>query len=84
MDPGSFRTFDLSYYKLVLKRRGLFVSDAALTTDSRTKSVITQLVQGSSEFFFQEFAKSMEKMGRIGVKTGSTGQIRKHCAIVNT
>ncbi|KAK4437342.1 Peroxidase 3 [Sesamum alatum] len=83
MDPGSFRTFDLSYYKLVLKRRGLFQSDAALLTDSRTRSFITQLVEGSVENFYREFAKSMEKMGRVGVKTGSAGEIRKHCAVVN-
>ncbi|KAL0354119.1 UNVERIFIED_CONTAM: Peroxidase 3 [Sesamum angustifolium] len=83
MDPGSFRTFDLSYYTLVLKRRGLFQSDAALLTDSRTRSMITQLVEGPVENFYREFAKSMEKMGRIGVKTGSAGEIRKLCAVVN-
>ncbi|KAK6157268.1 hypothetical protein DH2020_011516 [Rehmannia glutinosa] len=71
MDPGSFRTFDLSYYTLVLKRRGLFESDAALLTDSRTRSIITGILGGSLSNFFQEFAESMEKMGRIGVKTGS-------------
>ncbi|KAK6134793.1 hypothetical protein DH2020_031463 [Rehmannia glutinosa] len=84
MDPGSFRTFDLSYYTLVLKRRGLFESDAALLTDSRTRSIITGILGGSLNNFFQEFAASMEKMGRIGVKTGSAGEIRKHCAVVNS
>lgn len=84
MDPGSFRTFDLSYYSLVLKRRGLFQSDAALLTDSRTKSFITQILNGSLQNFYQEFAASMEKMGRVGVKTGSAGEIRKHCAVVNS
>lgn len=84
MDPGSFRTFDLSYYTLVLKRRGLFQSDAALITDSRTRSFITQLLEGSLKNFYQEFAISMEKMGRVGVKTGSVGEIRKHCAVVNS
>ncbi|KAH6785608.1 hypothetical protein C2S51_038063 [Perilla frutescens var. frutescens] len=84
MDPGSFRTFDLSYYRLVLKRRGLFQSDAALLTDSRTKSFITQILDGSLTNFYQEFATSMEKMGRIGVKTGSAGEIRNHCAVVNS
>ncbi|XP_057792533.1 peroxidase 3 [Salvia miltiorrhiza] len=84
MDPGSFRTFDLSYYKLVLKRRGLFQSDAALLTDSRTKSFITQILDGSLNNFYQEFASSMEKMGRVGVKTGSVGEIRTHCAVVNS
>ncbi|KAG8387003.1 hypothetical protein BUALT_Bualt03G0208000 [Buddleja alternifolia] len=84
MDPGSVRTFDLSYYTLVLKRRGLFQSDSALLTDSRTRSFITQLLNGSLKNFFQEFAEAMEKMGRIGVKTGSSGEIRKHCAVVNS
>lgn len=84
MDPGSFRTFDLSYYSLVLKRRGLFQSDAALLTDSRTKSFITQILNGNLKNFYQEFAASMEKMGRVGVKTGSAGEIRKHCAVVNS
>ncbi|KAG5596877.1 hypothetical protein H5410_038109, partial [Solanum commersonii] len=83
MDPGSFRTFDLSYYKLLLKRRGLFQSDAALTTSATTKSFINQLVKGSLEEFNTEFAKAMEKMGKIEVKTGSAGDIRKQCAFVN-
>ncbi|KAJ8540007.1 hypothetical protein K7X08_026396 [Anisodus acutangulus] len=84
MDPGSFRTFDLSYYKLLLKRRGLFQSDAALTTSTTTKSYINQLVEGSLKEFYAEFAQSMEKMGRIEVKTGTAGEIRKHCAVVNS
>ncbi|KAF8376842.1 hypothetical protein HHK36_031483 [Tetracentron sinense] len=84
MDPGSFRTFDLSYYSLLLKRRGLFESDAALITNSTSKSFITQLLQGSLKNFFLEFASSMEKMGQIDVKTGSSGEIRKQCAIVNS
>ncbi|KAF8376676.1 hypothetical protein HHK36_031652 [Tetracentron sinense] len=84
MDPGSFRTFDLSYYSLLLKRRGLFESDAALITNSTSKSFITQLLQGSLKNFLLEFASSMEKMGQIDVKTGSSGEIRKQCAIVNS
>ncbi|KAJ7948175.1 Peroxidase [Quillaja saponaria] len=85
-DPafGHRKTFDLSYYTLVLKRRGLFESDAALLTNSVTSSLITQLLQGSVENFFVEFAKSVEKMGRINVKTGSQGEIRKQCAFVNS
>ncbi|XP_050204524.1 peroxidase 3-like [Mercurialis annua] len=83
MDPGSRNTFDLSYFSLLLKRRGLFESDAALTTNSVTFSFINQILSGSVHDFFAEFAKAMEKMGRINVKTGSEGQIRKHCALVN-
>ncbi|KAG6661271.1 hypothetical protein I3843_03G157300 [Carya illinoinensis] len=84
MDPGSRKTFDLSYYTLLLKRRGLFQSDAALTSNATTKSYITQLLQGPLDNFYAEFAKSMEKMGRVDVKTGSVGEIRRNCAVVNS
>ncbi|KAH9315078.1 hypothetical protein KI387_023705 [Taxus chinensis] len=83
MDPGSFRTFDLSYYRLVKKRRGLFQSDAALLNDTTSKAYIDQQLLESKNDFFAEFAKSMEKMGRIGVLTGSAGEIRRQCALVN-
>lgn len=84
MDPGSRNTFDLSYYSLLLKRRGLFESDAALTTDATTLGLVQKLVQGPIEEFFAEFAASMEKMGRIKVKTGTEGEIRRRCAVVNS
>ncbi|KAK4363218.1 hypothetical protein RND71_018459 [Anisodus tanguticus] len=84
MDPGSASKFDLSYFKLVLNRKGLFQSDVALTTSATTNSYINQLVQGSLKQFNAEFGKAMEKMGRIEVKTGSAGEIRKHCATVNS
>ncbi|XP_061363103.1 peroxidase 39-like [Gastrolobium bilobum] len=84
MDPGSRKTFDLGYYGQVVKRRGLFVSDASLLTNTVTKSMVTELLHGSLENFYAEFANSMEKMGRIKVKTGTEGEIRKHCALVNS
>ncbi|XP_021740467.1 peroxidase 3-like [Chenopodium quinoa] len=83
MDPGSHRTFDLSYYKLLLKRRGLFQSDAALTKSLTTLSYIKELVNGPLEAFFAEFGQAMVKMGEVQVLTGSAGEIRKHCAFVN-
>ncbi|CAN4103664.1 unnamed protein product [Withania somnifera] len=69
IDPGSFGIFDLSYFRLVLKRKGLFQSDAALTTSATTKLYINQLVQGSLKQFYAEFGPAMEKMGKIEVKT---------------
>lgn len=82
LDPGSRNTFDLGFYKQVLKRRALFQSDAALLDSSTTRSIIAKQLQ-STQGFFVEFAKSIEKMGRINVKTGTEGEIRKHCARVN-
>lgn len=84
MDPGSRNTFDLSYYTLLTKRRGLFRSDAALTTNSTSLALINQLLSSPITFFYGEFAKSMEKMGRINVKVGTEGEIRKQCAFVNS
>ncbi|GAV81300.1 peroxidase domain-containing protein [Cephalotus follicularis] len=84
MDPGSRKTFDLHYYTGVLKRRGLFQSDSALTTNNATLSLVKQYNMGSLQSFYSDFAAAMEKLGRINVKTGSTGVIRKHCALVNS
>ncbi|KAL6311941.1 hypothetical protein AAG906_012076 [Vitis piasezkii] len=73
MDPGSFKTFDESYYTLVGKRRGLFETKAYVKLQATT--------HGST--FFKDFGVSMINMGRIGVLTGTSGEIRKECALVN-
>ncbi|XP_047334726.1 peroxidase 3-like [Impatiens glandulifera] len=84
MDPGSFKTFDLSYYKLLSKRRGMFISDAALLTNPTTRGLVNEILEGSLEDYLVEFAASIEKMGRIEVKTGTEGEIRTNCAQVNS
>ncbi|VAI91727.1 unnamed protein product [Triticum turgidum subsp. durum] len=83
MDPGSFITFDLSYYHGLLKRQGLFQSDAALITDPAARADVESVAKGPPEVFFQVFARSMMRMGMIEVKTGGDGEIRRHCAVVN-
>ncbi|KAI3951337.1 hypothetical protein MKW92_031035 [Papaver armeniacum] len=83
MDPGSFKTFDSSYYKLVAKRRGLFTSDATLLDDPVTKAYVRSQATNNGPTFFKDFAVSMEKMNTIEVLTGKAGEIRKHCALVN-
>ncbi|OAY25995.1 peroxidase 27 [Manihot esculenta] len=83
MDPGSFRTFDSSYYTLVSKRRGLFQSDAALLDNSVTKAYINLQVATQGSTFLKDFGDSMVKMGRVDVLTGTAGEIRKVCGKVN-
>ncbi|KAL1362806.1 hypothetical protein HN51_011019 [Arachis hypogaea] len=82
MDPGSRNSFDLGYYKQVLKRRGLFQSDSALLDSVATRDIINHELT-STDTFFRDFALSMEKMGRIGVLTGTQGEIRKICSRIN-
>ncbi|ONI10099.1 hypothetical protein PRUPE_4G026700 [Prunus persica] len=84
MDPGSFKTFDQTYFTLVSKRRGLFQSDAALLDDSETKAYVQSHVAAvGKSSFFKDFGVSMVNMGRIGVLTGNAGEIRKVCSKIN-
>ncbi|KAL4572990.1 hypothetical protein LXL04_019782 [Taraxacum kok-saghyz] len=83
MDPGSTKSFDSDYYSVVLKRRGLFQSDAELLNDKITRAYVKLQAQSHGRTFFQDFQKSMVKMGKIGVLTGKAGEIRRHCAVIN-
>lgn len=83
MDPGSFKSFDEDYYTLVAKKRGLFESDAALLNDKETNNYVKLQAGPYESTFLEDFEASMLKMGKIGVLTGSAGEIRKRCACVN-
>lgn len=83
MDPGSYKTFDTSYYRHVAKRRGLFQSDAALLTDATTREYVQRISTGKfDDEFFRDFSESMIKMGNVGVLTGVEGEIRSKCYVV--
>ncbi|CAN6206255.1 unnamed protein product [Urochloa humidicola] len=73
---------DNQYYKNVLNRNVLFTSDAALLKSGQTAAavVLNAFVPGAWE---QKFAKAMVKMASIEVKTGTSGEIRTNCRIVN-
>ncbi|GJN31881.1 hypothetical protein PR202_gb20336 [Eleusine coracana subsp. coracana] len=73
---------DNQYYKNVLARRVLFTSDAALLSAPETSRMVRANAKyaGSWE---KKFAKAMVKMAAIGTKTGSDGEIRRSCRLVN-
>ena len=81
MDPGTPLSFDSNYFKILKQNEGMFQSDAALLTDEGSSYIVDELVD--SDTFFTEFAQSMVNMGAIGVLTGSSGEIRKKCSVVN-
>lgn len=83
MNPGSFKTFDEDYYRLVSKRRGLFQSDATLLDNRETRAYVKLQARYYRSTFLKDFGVSMVKMGRIGVLTGEAGEIRKVCTMVN-
>ncbi|CAI0553763.1 unnamed protein product [Linum tenue] len=81
LDASSSK-FDNVYYKLLVNSSGLLRSDQALMSDNVTGSMVV----GYSKFpflFYKDFGASMVKMAGIGVITGSNGDVRKNCRVVN-
>ncbi|PON99544.1 Plant peroxidase [Trema orientale] len=83
LDFVSPTTFDNSYFKNLLASKGLLSSDEVLVTSSGVSRGLVQKYAENNELFFEQFAKSMVKMGNISPLTGSRGEIRKNCRRVN-
>lgn len=82
MDPPTPTITDTSYYAGILANRGLFTSDQTLLDDGMTANEVIQ--NARSPFLWNnKFAAAMVKMGRIGVLTGNTGEIRANCRAIN-
>ncbi|KAL3508027.1 hypothetical protein ACH5RR_033409 [Cinchona calisaya] len=81
MDPGSSESFDSHYFVALKKNMTLFQSDSALLTNPFSARLASQL--RNPRFFFSLFARSVMKMGSIGVLTNGDGEIRKNCHVVN-
>lgn len=82
MDPTTPRQFDNVYYKNLQSGEGLFSSDQVLFTDLRSQSTVNTFAQ-SSAAFNTAFGNAMIKLGRVGVKTGTQGEIRRDCSRFN-
>lgn len=72
--------FDTQYFKDVVRGRGLLTSDQTLLSDSRTRSAVYSN-QGAE--FYDNFGKAMVAMSKIGVLTGTHGEIRRLSQYVN-
>lgn len=83
LDKRSPNKFDNKYYVDLMNREGLFTSDQDLYTDSRTKGIVESFAL-DEELFFEQFAKSMIKMGQLSVLTGKKGEIRADCSVRNS
>lgn len=76
--------FDNNYYKNLLELKGLLNSDQVLLTKSEATAELVKKYAANTRLFFEQFPKSMIKMGNISPLTGSRGEIRKNCRKVNT
>ncbi|MBA0735007.1 hypothetical protein Gogos_018892, partial [Gossypium gossypioides] len=82
MDPNTPRAFDNVYYKNLQQGKGLFTSDQVLFTDKRSRPVVNAWAANSNTFN-SAFTTAMTKLGRVGVKTGRKGNIRRNCDAFN-
>ncbi|KAI7739709.1 hypothetical protein M8C21_019657, partial [Ambrosia artemisiifolia] len=86
LDTGSVNSFGSSFYDNLKKGRGVIESDAKLWSDPTTQVFVKQFLglRGLHGLKFDvEFGRAMVKMGNIGVKTGTQGEIRRVCAAIN-
>lgn len=82
MDILTPTKFDNRYYVGLTNNLGLFQSDAALLTDAALKATVNSFVRSEATFRLK-FARAMIKMGQIGVLSGSQGEIRLNCRVIN-
>ncbi|XP_015893830.3 peroxidase 55 [Ziziphus jujuba] len=83
MDPETPRTFDNVYYQNLVAGKGLFTSDQVLFTNSQSQRTVTDFANNPGDFN-GAFITAMRKLGRVGVKTGSDGEIRRDCTAFNS
>jgi peroxidase len=88
LDPVTKSEFDDQILRNIRDGFAVIASDARLNDDNSTKQVIDSYINNTSTVrsrpsFKADFAEAMVKMGNIGVKTGSNGEIRRVCSTVN-
>ncbi|GAB2223403.1 hypothetical protein Droror1_Dr00017544 [Drosera rotundifolia] len=82
MDPDTPLIFDNLYYKNLRQGKGLLTSDHVLLTSLKSREIVDAFASNSS-FFKHVFVSAITKLGRVDVKTGKQGEIRRDCRFVN-
>ncbi|KAJ1256167.1 hypothetical protein BS78_K077100 [Paspalum vaginatum] len=91
LDLATPATFDNQYYINLLSGDGLLPSDQALASSSAVAGADQDLVASlvatyafDASVFFQDFAESMLRMGRLAPSVGTSGEVRRNCRVVNS
>ncbi|XP_050209641.1 peroxidase P7 [Mercurialis annua] len=82
LDLQTPTSFDNHYYKNLVAQKGLLHSDQVLFNGGSTDAIVQTYSNGQGNFF-SDFVSGMIKMGDISPLTGSQGEIRKNCRIIN-
>ncbi|KAK3134472.1 hypothetical protein QOZ80_6AG0549640 [Eleusine coracana subsp. coracana] len=74
--------FDNGYFQTLQQMKGLLASDQVLFADRRSRATVNYFAANQTAFF-DAFVAAMTKLGRIGIKTATDGEIRRVCTKVN-
>ncbi|CAO2037845.1 unnamed protein product [Urochloa humidicola] len=83
LDEQSELAFDNAYYADLVARRVLLRSDQVLFSGG-SQDALVQTYSADGLLFFADFAAAMVKLGNISPLTGTTGEIRANCRVVNS
>ncbi|XP_074583953.1 peroxidase N-like [Curcuma longa] len=84
LDRNSVDVFDKHYFTNLVSEKGLLSSDQQLYSgDDAAAKALVVAYSLSTTLFFADFANSMIRMGNLSPLTGSAGEIRKNCRVVN-
>lgn len=82
LDSLTSTRFDNNYYKDLVARRGLLHSDQQLFNNGSQDAVVrTYSINNAA--FARDFAAAMVKMSNLSPLTGTNGEIRRNCRVVN-
>ncbi|CAI0401766.1 unnamed protein product [Linum tenue] len=82
LDLVTPNSFDNNYFRNLMERRGLLQSDQVLFSGGSTDSIVDEYSRDASAFN-SDFAAAMVRMGDIEPLTGSQGEVRRVCTVVN-
>nr|KYP56125.1 Peroxidase 5 [Cajanus cajan] len=82
LDASTPNRLDNKYYTGLKNHRGLLTSDQTLMTSPSTRPMVLTNAKHAS-IWARKFAKAMVHMGSIDVLTGSQGEIRTRCSVLN-
>ncbi|CAI0401714.1 unnamed protein product [Linum tenue] len=82
LDLVTPNSFDNNYFRNLVQRRGLLQSDQVLFSGGSTDGIVNEYSR-NGRVFSSDFAAAMVRMGSIEPLTGSQGQVRRVCSVVN-
>jgi peroxidase len=85
LDLSTPDAFDSDYYSNLQGNRGLLQTDQELFSTPGADDVIALVnaFSANQTAFFESFVESMIRMGNLSPLTGTEGEIRLNCSVVN-